>query len=148
MATEYTYSPEGHRAQPKGSPVIEVDTPLLGLQEQVFEISLDGAESNDTHTITLPWDCRVIDAWCTYSSGYATSVDQITWGDGTHDITDAIDFTHASTAGTIDRATKIVPTYATLRKGDTLVGTVGTVTGSDIVAKAYVRVLVLPTSEQ
>lgn len=148
MATAHTYSPHGGAVQPKGSTRHDPDNPLLTCQEQVFEFNLADAASADTHTVTLPWACRVLDAWCVYGSGYDTSVDTIQWSDGSDNITDTINFTHASQAGTVDRATYVDPTYSTLGKGDTLKGTVGTVSGSSIVAKAYVRVLVLPTSEQ
>ena len=146
MATAYTYAPDGGRLNPRGSVSIDPEEPLLSCQEQVFEFDVAGAVSADTHTVTLPWNCRVLDAWAVYGSGYSSSVDTIQWGNGTNNITDTINITHASVGGTIDRATVVDPTYSTLRKGDTLVGTLGTVSGTVVGSKAYVRVLVLPTS--
>jgi len=150
MATAYTYAPEGHRARLSESALEHDDERFLGLEEQVFRTVITDAASGDTHTITLPWACRVLDAWAVAGgTTYKTSVDTVTLSDGTHDITDALNITESTnTAGLLDRAAKIVPDYATLQKGDTLVWTVGTVTATDPDGEAYVRVLVLPTSGQ
>jgi len=128
-----------------------VDPLVVNLQEVTFRIPIAAAVTADTHTITVPWKCRVIDAWTVAGgSTYHTSVDQITVGDGTNAITNALDITEASdTAGLLDRTTTVDPTYAVIEKGGTIVGTVGTVTCASAPAgELYIRVQVLPTSKQ
>ena len=146
MATASTYAPQGARVNPSGSPNLDAAHPLLACPEQVFRIELGTAATGDTHTITVPWNCQVLDAWCVYGAdGYSSSVDAVTIGNGSSDITAAISFTHASVAGTVARATKIVEANSTIAKGGTIKATVGTVSGSSDDSVLYIRVLVLPT---
>jgi len=150
MATAYTYAPDGGGVNPRGDALIDPDYPQLSLREVVFRIPISSGASGDTHTITVPWACRVIDAW-TVPDGttYDTSADTVTISDGTGDITNAISFVEStSTAGLVQRATTIVPTYAVIAKGGTIIATLGTISATTPGGELFIRVVVLPTSEQ
>ena len=116
------------------------DANVIGGLPQIFRIDTAGGATANTD-VTVTHKIRVIDVWVV-NTGAGTAGDTIEVGDGTNNITNAIDINNVDMtigrAGTIDNAFHEIAASGTLRVTETDGG--GTDSPSTIVYVSAIRV--------
>ena len=139
MATAYTYAPQGNLVNVRGAAVEGLDSggkPMADVltRTAVFRVGIPTGADGDTHTITVPFRCRVIDAWTVASATVTSATARLS--NATNNITAALVF---ATADALVRAATLDVTYVNVAKGGTLKWTMANAGVGDL----YVLVQVL-----